>query len=160
MRTPPGRTDRPETSAAALRRVWSRADGAESRADGCAVLAATHAAAPSVAAYLPAAHAVHAATFDAVEYLPTAHAVQILAPVLVPAFVIEPAAHALQSLTSFDPVVPVYVPAAQAVHGATFDAVEYLPTAHAVHVVAPVLVPASVIEPAAQFVQVACPAVA
>ena len=39
-------------------------------------------------------------------------------------------------------------------HEATFDAVEYLPTAHAVHVVPPVLVPASVIEPAAQSVHV------
>ena len=97
---------------------------------------------------------MQAATFDAVEYLPTAHPVQILAPVLVPVFVIEPVAHILQSLTSFEPVVPVYVPGAQSAHAATFDAVEYLPTAHAVHVVAPVLVPASVIEPAAQSVHV------
>ena len=44
--------------------------------------------------------------------------------------------------------------AGHAVHCATFDAVEYLPTAHAVHVVPPVLVPASVIEPAAQSVHV------
>ena len=94
------------------------------------------------------------ATFDAVEYLPTAHPVQILAPVLVPVFVIEPVAHILQSLTSFEPVVPVYVPGAQSAHAATFDAVEYLPTAHAVHVVAPVLVPVSVIEPAAHAVHV------
>ena len=93
---------------------------------------------------------MHALTFDSLEYLPTAHAVQMLAPVLVPVFVIEPAAHCAQSLTSFEPVVPVYVPGAQSVHEATFDAVEYLPTAHAVHVVPPVLVPASVIEPAAQ----------
>ena len=50
------------------------------------------------------------ATFDAVEYLPTAHPVQILAPALVPVFVIEPAA--------------------QSLHDATFDAVEYFPTAH------------------------------
>ena len=105
---------------------------------------------PSLAAYLPFGHDVHALTFDSLEYLPTAHAVQMLAPVLVPVFVIEPAAHCAQSLTSFEPVVPLYVPGAQSVHAATFDAVEYLPTAHAVHVVAPVLVPASVIEPAAQ----------
>ena len=91
-------------------------------------------------------------TFDSLEYLPTAHAVQMLAPVLVPVFVIEPAAHCAQSLRSFEPVVPLYVPGAQSVHAATFDATEYLPTAHAVHVVAPVLVPASVIEPAAQSV--------
>ena len=109
---------------------------------------------PSLAAYLPFGHDVHALTFDSLEYLPTAHAVQMLAPVLVPVFVIEPAAHCAQSLGSFEPVVPLYVPGAQSVHAATFDAVEYLPTAHAVHVVAPVLVPASVIEPAAQSVHV------
>ena len=40
----------------------------------------------------------------------------------------------------------------QSVHVATFDAVEYLPTAHAVHVVAPALVPVLVMEPAAQSV--------
>jgi hypothetical protein len=34
-------------------------------------------------------------------------------------------------------------------HPATLDAVEYLPTAHAVHVVAPVLLAVSVIDPAA-----------
>ena len=105
---------------------------------------------PSLAAYLPFGHDVHALTFDSLEYLPTAHAVQMLAPVLVPVFVIEPAAHCAQSLRSFEPVVPLYVPGAQSVHAATFDTTEYLPTAHAVHVVAPVLVPASVIEPAAQ----------
>ena len=96
----------------------------------------------------PAAHAVHAATFDAVEYLPAAHAVHLTAPVLVPVSVIEPAAHVMQWLSAFDPVVPIYLPAPQSVHAATYDAVEYLPTAHAVHAVAPVLVPVSVIEPA------------
>ena len=97
---------------------------------------------------------MHAATFDSLEYLPTAHAVQMLAPLPVPVFVIEPAGQSAQSLASFEPVVPLYVPGAQSVHAATFDATEYLPTAHAVHVVAPVLVPASVIEPAAQSVHV------
>ena len=109
---------------------------------------------PSLAAYLPAGHDVHALTFDSLEYLPTAHAVQMLAPVLVPVFVIEPAAHCAQSLTSFEPLSPAKWPAGQLMHADTFDAVEYLPTAHAVHVVAPVLVPASVIEPAAQLVHV------
>ena len=109
---------------------------------------------PSLAAYLPAGHDVHLATCDALEYLPTAHALQMLAPVAVPVFVIEPAAHCAQSLASFEPVVPLYVPALQSVHAATFDAVEYLPTAHAVHVVAPVPAPASVIEPAAQSAHV------
>ena len=45
---------------------------------------------PSLAAYLPFGQAIQVATFDAVEYLPTAHPVQILAPALVPVFVIEP----------------------------------------------------------------------
>ena len=108
---------------------------------------------PSLAAYLPAGHDVHAATFDSLEYLPTAHLAHMLAPVLVPVFVIEPAAHCAQSLASFEPVVPLYVPASQSVHAATLDAVEYLPTAHGVHVIAPSRVPASVIEPAAQSMQ-------
>ena len=82
------------------------------------------------------------------EYLPTAHAVQMLAPALLPAFVIEPASHAAQSLAAAEPVVPTYLPAVQSVHAATLDAAEYLPTAHAVHTVAPLLVPLSVIEPA------------
>ena len=76
---------------------------------------------------------MHCATFDAVEYLPTAHAVHVVAPVLVPASVIEPAA--------------------QSVHDATFDAVEYLPAAHSSHVVAPALVPVLVIEPARHALQ-------
>ena len=38
-------------------------------------------------------------------------------------------------------------------HAATFDAIEYLPTAHAVHVVAPALVPVLVMEPAVQPIQ-------
>jgi hypothetical protein len=37
-------------------------------------------------------------------------------------------------------------------HASTLDAVEYLPTAHAVHVVAPLPAPLSVIEPAAHSV--------
>ena len=70
---------------------------------------------------------MHCATFDAVEYLPTAHAVHVVAPVLVPASVIEPAA--------------------QSMHDGTFDFVEYLPSAHAVHALAPALAPVLVIEP-------------
>ena len=95
---------------------------------------------------------MHAATFDAIEYFPTAHLVQMLALVLVPVFVIEPRGHTAQSLGSFEPVTSTKWPAAQPVHAATLDEVEYLPTAHSVHVVAPVLVPVLVIEPAAQSV--------
>ena len=44
-------------------------------------------------------------------------------------------------------------PAPQSLHAATFDAVEYLPAAHAVHVVAPAEEPVSVMEPAAHSEQ-------
>ena len=91
-------------------------------------------------------------TFDAVEYLPAAHWAHELAPVVDPVFVIEPAAHLLQSAALLKPVVPLYVPASQSVHDAMFDAVEYLPAAHSVHVLEPVLTPVFVIEPAAQSV--------
>ena len=57
----------------------------------------------------------------------------VVAPVLVPVFVIEPAS--------------------QSVHDGTFEAFEYLPASHAVHVVAPVEEPLSVIEPAAHSEQ-------
>ena len=42
----------------------------------------------------------------------------------------------------------VIEPAAHARHAATFDAVEYLPASHGVHLVALVFVPVLVIEPA------------
>ena len=80
------------------------------------------------------------------EYRPEAQAVHLLPPAREPAFVTEPAAHAAQSLAAAEPVVPTYLPAVQSVHAATLDAVEYFPTAHAVHTVAPLLVPLSVIE--------------
>ena len=76
---------------------------------------------------------MHAATFDAVEYLPTAHTVHVVAPVLVPVFVIEPAS--------------------QSEHDGTFEAFEYLPASHAVQFVAPALVPVSVFEPATHTLQ-------
>ena len=62
--------------------------------------------------------------------MPAAHAVHATAPVPVPVFVMEPAA--------------------QSIHDAAFEAVEYFAASHAVHVVAPVAVPVFVIEPAAQ----------
>ena len=88
---------------------------------------------PSLAAYFPAGHDVHAATFEPIENLPTAHGVQILAPVPVPVFVIEPAP--------------------QSVHEESVDFAEYLPAAHSSHVVAPAPVPILVIEPAAHSEQ-------
>jgi hypothetical protein len=68
-----------------------------------------------------------------------------------PVFVTDPAAHLEQLLSKADPVVLTYRPAIQPMHVvARFDAVEYCPTTQAVHVVAPVLLPVSVTEPAAQ----------
>ena len=43
----------------------------------------------------------------------------------------------------------------QSVHDATFEAVEYFPPTHAVQVVAPALVPVSVMDPASQSVHAA-----
>ena len=65
--------------------------------------------------------------------MPTAHAVHVVAPALVPVFVIDPAA--------------------QSVHEATFEAVEYLPAAHVVQFIAPAASPVPVIEPAAHSEQ-------
>ena len=76
---------------------------------------------------------MHAVTLDTVEYLPTAQAVHAVAPVLLPALVIAPAAHTM--------------------HAATFDAVEYSPAAQAMHNLAPAAAPASVIEPATHTLQ-------
>jgi hypothetical protein len=73
------------------------------------------------------------ARFDAIEYCPTAQAVQVVAPVLLPLSVIEPAA--------------------QAVQDGTYDTVEYLPAAHSSHELAPAAVPLSVREPAKQALQ-------
>ena len=83
---------------------------------------------PSAAEYFPAVQSGHKTTSERVEYLPAAHAVQLLAPVRVPMFVIEPASQLIQD--------------------ATFDAFEYLPASHAVHAVAPAAAPLSVTEPA------------
>ena len=63
----------------------------------------------------------------------------------------------MQSVGSSAPVVSLYRPAGQSVHADTFDAVEYLPTPHAVHVVAPAFVPVFVIEPAAHTMHAATP---
>ena len=41
---------------------------------------------------------VQDATFEAVEYFPDMHAVQVVAPMLAPVFVIDPAGHELQML--------------------------------------------------------------
>ena len=71
---------------------------------------------------------MQAATFDAVEYFPTAQAVHVLAPVLVPVSVIDPAAHSA--------------------HESAVDAVEYLAGSHSMHELAPAPACVSVMEPA------------
>ena len=65
-----------------------------------------------------------------------------------------------------EPSAAVYLPMLQSMQATVLDTVEYLPTAHAVHVVAPVPAPLSVIEPAAHAMHAAtfdaveyCPAV-
>ena len=76
---------------------------------------------------------MHAAMSDVVEYLPTLHAVHVVAPLLLPVSVIDPAPHVM--------------------HASTFEAVEYSPAAHAMHERAPAAVPVSVIEPATHTLQ-------
>jgi len=71
----------------------------------------------------------HAATFEANEYEPAEQGEHVVAPALVPVFVMEPAP--------------------QVEHAATFDDNEYRPGVQGVHVVAPGLVPVFVTEPAA-----------
>ena len=73
-----------------------------------------------------------------IEYLPTTHLVQVLAPVLAPVFVIEPAA--------------------QSAHDATLEAVEYLPALHSLHELAPSSLPVFVTEPASHCVHDVLPA--
>jgi hypothetical protein len=86
------------------------------------------------------------------EYFPMVHVLQLLAPVLLPVFVTDPAAHSTQSLGSSEPVEPIHLPTSQSSHASTLDAVEYLPTAQAVHTLAPAAGPLSVTEPAAHSV--------
>ena len=75
---------------------------------------------------------------------------QALAPELTPAFVIDPAAHAKQSVA---PAVSTYVPGSHTAHASTFDRVEYVPALHAVHVVAAFASPVFVMDPAEQLAQ-------
>ena len=85
----------------------------------------------------------------------TAHLLHAFAPAAAPVFVTEPAGQVSQSFASSEPVDSMYLPASQSMQAATFDAVEYLPTAQALQVVAPVLVPVSVIDPAVHTVHAA-----
>jgi hypothetical protein len=90
---------------------------------------------------------------DAVENLPAKHTVQMLAPAPAPVLVIEPATHSAQSFSSSEPIVSTYLPGSQSVQAPTFDAVENLPTAHAVQLLPPALMPVLVMEPAAHLAQ-------
>ena len=94
---------------------------------------ASHAAEPSLAAYWPTTQPSQRSTVAAVEYLPTAHAAQMLAPALLPVFVIEPASHAAQATS--------------------VEFTEYVPAAHAIHELAPALVPMLVRDPAKHTLQ-------
>ena len=89
---------------------------------------------------------MHAATADSVEYLPALHSLHELAPPSMPAFVTEPASHWSHDVL---PAMAEYLPARQSLQAAMLDCVEYLPAAHAVHIVAPVSLPVFVTEPAA-----------
>ena len=86
---------------------------------------------PSAWFVLPA-QLLHGVTFGLYWSVGNAY-VHEVAPVLVPAFVIEPAPQSTQD--------------------AMFDAVEYLPATHAVQFVAPAAEPVSVIDPAAHSEQ-------
>ena len=108
---------------------------------------------PEPSLNFPAAQAEHESKFDVVECLPGEHVLHELAPGKEPVFVIEPAPHKMQRSSAFDPSVPTYLPTPQSVHAPTFDFVEYFPAEHLVHVVAPVLVPLFVIEPAPHAIQ-------
>jgi hypothetical protein len=60
---------------------------------------------PDETEYWPAIQSTHESTTDVIECLPAIQGVQMLAPALVPEFVIEPAAHSAQSLAKAEPVV-------------------------------------------------------
>ena len=51
------------------------------------------------------------------------------------------------------PELSIYFPASHGVHASTFDAVEIVPAAHAVHELAPAKEPVFVIEPASHVMQ-------
>ena len=94
-------------------------------------------------------HVLHA-TVESAEYVPKLQEVHLEAPdVSVAPDVTEPALHCLHRLSAFEPSASTYLPALQSLQTATLDCVEYLPAAHAVHVVAPVSGPVFVTEPAA-----------
>ena len=82
------------------------------------------------------AHVEHDATLEDNEYVPAAQGVQVVAPALVPVFVIDPAP--------------------QVEHDVVGDN-EYEPAAQGVQVVAPALVPVFVMEPAVHVWQDASP---
>ena len=51
-------------------------------------------------------------------------------------------------MQELDPTTSPYLPLVQRTHSSTLDAVEYLPTAHGVQMLAPARLPLSVTEPA------------
>jgi hypothetical protein len=113
-----------------------------------------HVASPDVSVRFPWEHLVHLSTAELLEYWPDAHSVHVLAPASDPVFVIEPAGHGLQLPSALEPASAANFPTSHAMHD-MLDAVEYLPTAHAVHVVAPESVSLFVIDPAAHALHAA-----
>ena len=81
----------------------------------------------TVVALAMVVHVEHEATFDDNEYKPAAQRVHVVAPALVPVFVIEPAGHEE--------------------HEVTFDDNEYKPGVQGEHVDVPPLVPIVAMEP-------------
>ena len=75
------------------------------------------------------------------------------APVLLPVFVMDPAAHSMHPDAASEPGTSTYLPAAQPVHASIFDAVENFPSEQAVHADAPALMPVFVMDPAAHMMQ-------
>jgi hypothetical protein len=96
-----------------------------------------------VGEYCPAAHWAHGAVDAALDW-PAGHAVHAVAPVVLSAFVTEPAAHGTQAPKPLD---AAYWPGTHWAHATVATALDW-PAGHAVHAVAPVLLSAFVIEPA------------
>ena len=108
---------------------------------------------PSVLVTEPEAHNAHAAVALAL-YCPAAHTVQAMAPVLDSVSVTDPAPQASHEVW---PAASWNWPAAHGAHAASED-VLYCPATHAVQLTAPVLLKASVVEPAPQTKHAICPA--
>ena len=135
----------------------------------CPVAQATHVLAPLLLPVLvidPAGHSIQLSTLEFAENHPALQGMQELAPAAAPLLVREPATHSLQSPL---PTLPWYSPGSQVAHAtepsfvaycpakqsvqAKVDADECFPTAHSVHLVAPVSLRVLVVEPSVHSLQ-------